>query len=49
MLDSTQSQLKALLEKYGNVFRDELGTMNSIQAVLRVKDNASPRFHRSRP
>ena len=46
MLDSTQSQLKSLLlEKYDDVFRDELGTMNSIRAELRVKDDALPRFY----
>ena len=32
MLDTTQAQLKLLLEKYSDVFKDELGTMNSLQA-----------------
>ena len=49
MLDTTQSRLKSLLGKYSDVFKDELGTMNSIRAELRVKDNATPRFHRPRP
>ena len=49
MLDTTQSRLKSLLQKYGDVFKDELGTMNSIRAELRVKADASPRFHRPRP
>ena len=38
ILDTTQSQM----EKWSNVFKDELGTMNSIQAELNV---AMPRFH----
>ena len=32
MLDTTQARLKLLLEKYSDVFKDELGTMNSIRA-----------------
>ena len=49
MLDSTQLQLKAFLEKYGDVFRDQLGTMTSIREEVSVKDDASPRFHRPHP
>ena len=45
MLDITQTRLKSLLEKYIDVFKDELGTMNSIRAELRVKDDATPCFH----
>ena len=33
MLDTTQSRLKSLLQKYGDVFKDELGTINSIGAL----------------
>ena len=49
MLDTTQTRVKSLLEEYGEVFKDELGTMNSIRAELRVKEGATPRFHRPRP
>ena len=41
-----QTRLKSL---YSDIFRDELGTMNSIRAELLVKENALPRFHRPRP
>ena len=44
-----ETRLKSLLDKYSDIFKDELGTMNSIRAELLVKENASPRFHRPRP
>ena len=49
ILDTTQSRLKSMLEEHKEVFKDELGTMNSIRAKLQVKENATPRFHRPRP
>ena len=49
MLDATQTRLKSLLDEYSDIFKDELGTMNSIRAELRVKEDARPRFHRPRP
>ena len=49
ILETTQTRLKLLLDKYSDIFKDELGTMNSIRAELLVKENASPRFHCPRP
>ena len=49
ILETSQTRLKSLLDKYSDIFKDELGTMNSIRAELLVKENASPRFHRPRP
>ena len=39
LVDTTQTQ----------VFRDELGTMKSIKAELKLRENATPKFHRPRP
>ena len=47
-VDATQTQLHTLLETYKEVFRDELGTMNSVKAELKLKENVTPRFHRPR-
>jgi hypothetical protein len=44
---SSQSNLKMLLDRY-QVFRDELGTMNTIRADFKIKENATPKFHRAR-
>ena len=49
ILETSQTRLKSLLDKYSDIFKDELGTMNSIRAEPLVKENASPRFHRPRP
>ena len=45
---SVQSGLDALLRKYNEIFREDVGTMNLICADLKVRKNATPRFHRSR-
>lgn len=45
---SVQSELDALLQKYIEIFREEIRTMNSIHADLKVRENATPRFHRPR-
>ena len=47
-LDTTP-EVETLLKEYNEIFRDELGTMNSIQASLKLKENATPRFCRPRP
>ena len=49
ILETSQTRLKSLLEEYSDIFKDELGTMNSIRAELLVKEDASPRFYRPRP
>jgi hypothetical protein len=43
-IETSQTRLKSLLDKYSDIFKNELGTMNSIRAELLVKENASPRF-----
>ena len=35
-----------LLETYKEVFQDELGTMNSVKAELKLNENVTPKFHR---
>ena len=45
---SVQSGLDALLRKYNEIFREDIGTMNLIRTDLKVRENATPRFHRPR-
>lgn len=47
-MDPTQSRLREILKRYDEVFQDELGTMKSIKAELKLKENATPKFHRPR-
>ena len=49
LVDTTQTQLATLLKRHEEVFRDELGTMKSIKAELKLRENATPKFHRPRP
>ena len=44
----TGTKIEQLLQKYGDVFREELGTMQNIKAELKVMTGAKPRFHRPR-
>ena len=37
-----------MLKHYDDVFQDELGNMKTIKAKLRLKENATPIFHRPR-
>ena len=46
--DPTQTRLSSMVKRYEEVFRDELGTMKSSKAELKMKEDASPRFHRPR-
>eukprot|EP00731_Ephydatia_muelleri_P016133 Em0009g557a len=39
----------SLLQKYADLFADEMSEIKSFKAKLRVKANAVPRFHRARP
>ena len=43
-----QRSLKDLMEKYHEVFTDELGTIKNRKAKLSVAQSATPRFHRPR-
>ena len=47
-LDTNQTRLHEILKRYGEVFQDELGTMKTIKAELKLKENATPKFHRLR-
>lgn len=47
-LDTTP-KVETLLKEYNEIFQDELGTMNSIRASLKLKENATPRFCSPRP
>lgn len=48
-MDPITTQVNALVNKYGELFKDGLGTMKKIKAELRMKKDATPRFHRPRP
>lgn len=48
ILDTTLTQLDSLLKSYSEVFQNELGIMNLIKASLKLKEDASPKFHRPR-
>ena len=45
-MDTSRTQLHMLLETYKEVFQDELGTMNSVKAELKLNENVTPKFHR---
>ena len=47
--DCNNCTLLDVLTKYGEVFADELGTMQHFQAKVTVAKDASPKFHRARP
>ena len=42
------STLESLLVVYGNLFRNELGTIKGVTAKLHISPGAKPRFHRPR-
>ena len=42
-------ELDILLNKYGNLFKDELGTVQNYQVKLHVNSEALPRFCEARP
>lgn len=46
---SAPKSIPEVLEKYSQVFKDELGTLKEIKATISVKTDATPRFHKSRP
>ena len=47
-MDTNQMRLHEMLKRYDEVFQDELGTMKTIKAELKLKENATPKFHRPR-
>ena len=47
-MDANQTRLHEMLKHYDEVFQDEVGTMKNIKAKLKLKENATPKFHRPR-
>ena len=43
------SDLHALLTKYSNLFKDELGTVTTYKAALQVQPDATPKFRKACP
>ena len=43
------TELESLLYKYGKLFKEEPGTMRGVNAKLSVKQDAIPKFCRTRP
>ncbi|XP_062846979.1 uncharacterized protein K02A2.6 [Trichomycterus rosablanca] len=46
---SAPKSIPEVLEKYSEVFKEELGTLKEIKATISVKPDATPKFHKSRP
>ena len=44
-----QPRVNLLLEKYSDVFVDELGTLKDYEAHLEIDSTASPRYNKARP
>ena len=42
-------EVQALLQQHSNLFKDELGTVNSHKATLHIKPEATPKFFKPRP
>jgi len=40
---------ESLLAEYADVFKEELGVLKEIEAVITVGEHATPKFHRNRP
>ena len=43
------NEVGKLLQKYGNIFKEGLGVMNTFEARLQVKEGAKPKFCKARP
>ena len=48
-VEPMNSEVGRLLQKYGNVFKEGLGVMNTFEARLQVKEGARPKFCKARP
>ena len=48
-LTSGHRSVEALLEQYSEVFAEDSGPMNTFEARLTLKSDASPQFHKARP
>ena len=47
-LVTSQEKMKALLRRYGEVFEEGLGQMNTFQATLDLKPQGTPKFFKAR-
>ena len=45
----TQTELEKLLDEYGEVFQNEIGTLKSTKAKLTLKGNSQPKCYKARP
>lgn len=43
-----QEQIKRLIDEFGEVFSDELGTIKDFKARIHIKENAEPKFYPAR-
>ena len=48
-ISSLSSEVSFLCTKYANLFKDELGTVNSHKATIQVNVGVIPKFHKTRP
>ena len=46
---SRETSVAAILDKYGEVFTSELGTMRQFEVTLPLKENTQPVFKKARP
>ena len=46
--DHSSTRLQEVINKYSEVFRDELRTLNGRKAKIYVKENSKPQFYRHR-
>ena len=44
-----QRKLEELLDNYGEVFQDDIGTFKSTKAKLTLKEGSQPKFHKASP
>lgn len=49
MVNRVEEELKDILNLNNQLFNENLGTVKGVEAELRVKKEARPRFHRARP
>ena len=46
---SVDTMTNEIMTEFADVFKDELGILKGIEAVVTVLESASPRFHKPRP
>ena len=48
-IKQVRNGLQAVLEKYGDLFKEELGTLKGVEVKLVVPENATAKFFKPRP